>query len=181
MIELIKIQAELKAPKNQYNNFGQYHYRNTEGILESVKPLLLKYGCLLLLDDQIIEVAGRVYVKATATIKSGDESVKSNAFAREEETKKGMDAAQITGSASSYARKHALNALFLIDDTKDPDSTNIHGEESGKTEPAISIKDAKYNLEKCTIKKELSDLWGRLDKEGQVELKPLFTAKKESL
>lgn len=124
LIKLNKVQTELKAPKGQYNNFGKYKYRNCEDILEAVKPLLSKYGLVILIDDSLELVGRRYYIKAKATvydIESGD-SVCNSAYAREEETKKGMDASQITGSASSYARKYALNGLLAIDDTKDSDS-----------------------------------------------------------
>jgi len=125
------IQSSLKAPKGQTNKFGGYRYRSAEDILTSVKPLLAEWACTLVITDEMVEVGGRVYVKSTAVIASTDDSSDSsihvNAFAREAETKKGMDDAQITGSASSYARKYALNGLFAIDDTKDPDATNNHG------------------------------------------------------
>jgi len=123
------IQTELKAPKGQTNKFGGYRYRSCEDILTALKPLMSKYECALVITDNIVEVGGRVYVNATASLGdtlSGD-FLNANAFAREAETKKGMDDAQITGSASSYARKYALNGLFAIDDTKDPDATNDHG------------------------------------------------------
>jgi len=123
------IQSELKAPKGQTNKFGGYSYRSAEDILEAVKPLLNKYNCFLTVSDEIVEVGGRVYVKATATVHEShsDPIASTTAFAREAEVKKGMDDAQITGSASSYARKYALNGLFAIDDTKDADATNTHG------------------------------------------------------
>ena len=126
---LQSIQVQLKAPKGQTNKFGNYRYRSAEDILEAVKPLLNKYGTYLTISDDIVEVGGRVYVKATATLFESHqgEIASVNAFAREAEVKKGMDDAQITGSASSYARKYALNGLFAIDDTKDPDATNDHG------------------------------------------------------
>ena len=125
------IQSELKAPKGQTNKFGGYSYRSAEDILEAVKPLLNKYNCFLTVSDEIVEVGGRVYVKATATVHEShsDPIAVTTAFAREAEIKKGMDEAQITGSASSYARKYALNGLFAIDDTKDPDATNKHGKD----------------------------------------------------
>lgn len=130
MKELIEIQSELKAPKSQYNKFGQYNYRNVEDILEAVKPLLLKADCQLKLTDEIVMIGNRIYVKATAEFKnSAGEIETTQSFAREEETKKGMDSSQITGSASSYARKYALNGLFLIDDTKDSDATNTHSKD----------------------------------------------------
>ena len=122
------IQSSLKAPKGQTNKFGGYKYRSCEDILESVKPHLKKQGLVLTITDDIIEVGGRVYVQATATVHNDEgHSVSTTGFAREEENKKGMDASQITGSASSYARKYALNGLFCIDDTKDSDATNSHG------------------------------------------------------
>ena len=126
MQKLIAIQNELKAPKNQINRFGNYSYRSAEDILEAVKPLLKAYGCLLYLSDTIEHTGGRNYVRATATFTDGEFTLSVSASAREEETKKGMDGSQITGAASSYARKYALNGLFLIDDNKDSDSTNQH-------------------------------------------------------
>lgn len=120
------IQQELKAPKGQYNSFGKYKYRSCEDIVEAVKPLLAKNGCQLTLSDDMVEIGGRVYVKATATITDGKETEVVTAFAREPDQKKGMDESQITGTASSYARKYALNGLLLIDDTKDPDTDEYH-------------------------------------------------------
>ena len=118
------VQKTLNAPKNLFNKFGKYKYRSCEGILEAVKPLL--DGCTVMLSDSIESVLDRVYVKATATFTDGISKIEVTAFARESETKKGMDDSQITGTASSYARKYALNGLFLIDDTKDADDTNKH-------------------------------------------------------
>ena len=123
MQELVNIQGRLKAPKGQYNKFGGYRYRSCEDILEAVKPLLQEFKCTLYISDRMINLGERFYIEATATIENADgKTVTARGYAREEETKKGMDAAQITGSASSYARKYALNGLFCIDDTKDPDS-----------------------------------------------------------
>lgn len=134
-MEVLKnIQQELKAPKGQYNNFGKYKYRSAEDILEAVKPLLGKYGAQLTLTDDIIEVGGRIYVKATAKLTDGKEEAVTTAFAREPAEKKGMDESQITGTASSYARKYALNGLFLIDDTKDAD-TDEYSKQQGKQAP----------------------------------------------
>ena len=134
-MEVLKnIQQELKAPKGQYNNFGKYKYRSAEDILEAVKPLLGKYGAQLTLTDDIIEVGGRIYVKATARLTDGKEEAATTAFAREPAEKKGMDESQITGTASSYARKYALNGLFLIDDTKDAD-TDEYSKQQGKQAP----------------------------------------------
>lgn len=125
MKELITIQSELKAPKSQFNKFGGYKYRKAENILEAVKPLLNKQKCTLTITDDIVMVGNRIYVKATATIKNEKgEFETTTGWAREEETKKGMDGSQITGASSSYARKYALNGLFAIDDNADSDTTN---------------------------------------------------------
>lgn len=125
MKELISIQSELKAPKTQVNRFGGYKYRKAEDILEAVKPLLAKQKCTLIITDDVVLIGNRIYVKATATIKNekGDCET-TTGWAREEETKKGMDGSQITGASSSYARKYALNGLFAIDDNADSDTTN---------------------------------------------------------
>lgn len=132
MEELRNIQAELKAPKGQYNSFGKYHYRSAEDILEAVKPLLAKYGVLMTITDDVISVADRIYVKATVTIENSKGVTKTvNAYAREPQDKKGMDDSQITGTASSYARKYALNGMFLIDDTKDAD-TDEYAQQTSK-------------------------------------------------
>lgn len=123
--KLSKIQVELKAPKSQRNNFGNYNYRNCEDILEALKPLLKQHECFIKIHDEIVQVGDRFYVKATAELGAyevNDKTVSATAFAREAESKKGMDEAQVTGAASSYARKYALNGLFAIDDTKDADS-----------------------------------------------------------
>lgn len=125
MKELIAIQSELKAPKSQFNKFGGYKYRKAEDILEAVKPLLAKQKCTLIITDDVILIGNRIYVKATATIKNEKgECETTTGWAREEETKKGMDGSQITGASSSYARKYALNGLFAIDDNADSDTTN---------------------------------------------------------
>ena len=122
MKELIEIQAELKANKSQFNKFGNYSYRSCEDILESVKPLLRDNNAILTISDEMVAVGDRVYVKATATITVNDKSISVSAFAREPLAQKGMSESQITGSASSYARKYSLNGLFCIDDTKDADT-----------------------------------------------------------
>ena len=125
MKELIMIQGKLNAPKSQYNAFGKYAYRSCEDILGAVKPLLTEYNCILLLKDEIVQIGDRYYVRALAKlVNSEGDCAEVTAYAREDENKKGMDGAQITGAASSYARKYALNGLFCIDDTKDPDATN---------------------------------------------------------
>lgn len=123
MKELLQIQSELKAPKGQYNSFGKYKYRSCEDILEAVKPLCVKYGVILTLSDEIVQVGERYYIRATAKLqKEGCTDISVTAYAREALDKKGMDDSQITGTASSYARKYALNGLFCIDDTKDADT-----------------------------------------------------------
>lgn len=135
MKKLTNIQSTLKAPKGNFNSFGKYKYRSCEDILEALKPLLAEHSCVVTLSDEIVQIWERYYIKATATLldcESG-ESQSTTAFAREELEKKGMDSSQITGSASSYARKYALNGLFAIDDGVDADKTNTHGK---KAEPA---------------------------------------------
>lgn len=127
MKALTEIQNELKAPKNQYNSFGKYKYRSCEDILEAVKPLLKKHNVNLSITDRVEEVAGLVYVEAECILRSKDDEVIVRAQAGIDPNRKGMDIAQSFGSSSSYARKYALNGLFLIDDTKDADATNEHG------------------------------------------------------
>ena len=121
--ELSRIQQELKAPKNLFNKFGNYKYRNAEGILEAVKPLL--NGLALVINDEPVMVGDRYYIKATAMLTDGEENVSAVAYAREDEFKKGMDGCQLTGACSSYARKYALNALLMIDDAKDSDDDSL--------------------------------------------------------
>jgi hypothetical protein len=145
MEELIYIQSELKAPKNRYNDFGKYKHRSCEDILEAVKPLLKEKGCYLVLSDEVKEVAGIPYVDATAIFIKGSESVTVKAQAGIDPNRKGMDIAQSFGSSSSYARKYALNGLFLIDDTKDADSTNDHGK---ATQSAPSTAPSKPTVKK---------------------------------
>ena len=137
-IKLMNIQQELKAPKGQYNDFGKYAYRSCEDILEAVKPLLRKEKVVLTTSDELQYIGNRYYIKATATlIDTESEAIISNsAYAREEETKKGMDGSQITGASSSYARKYALNGLFGIDDNKDSDTTNIQSKEEKEDKKA---------------------------------------------
>ena len=126
--KLLTVQNELKAPKDKRNNFGGYNYRSCEGILEAVKPLLQEQGLMLTIKDEVVNIGDRYYVRATVLLDdiSSNGEIAVTALAREEETKKGMDASQITGTASSYARKYALNGLFLIDDTKDADTDEFH-------------------------------------------------------
>ena len=131
--KLTAIQTELKAPKGQFNKFGNYKYRSCEDILEAVKPLLAKYKCSLTIGDEIAQIGDRYYIKAVATLLDNDseDTIGNTAYARESFEKKGMDESQITGTASSYARKYCLNGLFLIDDTKDAD-TNEYKEQLEK-------------------------------------------------
>ena len=125
LTKLLKIQTNLKAPKNQFNSFGKYHYRNCEDIFEVLKPLLAETLTTLTIQDEIINIGTRYYIKATATLHDieSEKTISTTALAREEESKKGMDGSQVTGASSSYARKYALNGLFAIDDTKDADAT----------------------------------------------------------
>ena len=153
--KLMTIQSTLKAPKGQFNSFGKYKYRSCEDILESVKPLLSKHDCALVITDDIVMLGDRIYVKATAKLISGSEQVESSAFAREEDAKKGMDSSQVTGAASSYARKYALNGLFCIDDTKDSDATNNGHQETSERDKAV--KEAKAS----TTMKELEAVWNK--------------------
>ena len=168
MEKLTKIQAELKAPKGQYNSFGKYKYRSCEDIKEAVKPLLKKYNVSLTLSDDLQVVGERYYIKVTAVLVCNEtkESVSVTSFAREEETKKGMDGSQVTGASSSYARKYALNGLFLIDDTKDSDATN-NGQSEPKKLPKLeearfvkaleNIKNGSYTVEKLKASFELTE------------------------
>lgn len=159
--KLIAIQTELKAPKGQYNSFGKYKYRSCEDILEAVKPVLKKHKASLVISDDIVSKDGRFYVCATATIydTESDATVSNKAFAREEDIKKGMDGSQVTGTASSYARKYALNGLFLIDDTKDADSDEYklttnkkHGETAEDTAENMKMINEIGNLKISDIK-----------------------------
>lgn len=156
--KLSRIQAELKAPKNLFNKFGNYSYRNAEGIQEALKPYEVKFGVMVTLSDAIEEINGRVYVKATATIYDTDtsENISVTAYAREAEIKKGMDDAQVTGATSSYARKYALNGLFLLDDTKDVDSEEYQAQ--GKQEANKATSKPKAKAEPKTETKPIEPL-----------------------
>ena len=150
--KLTTIQLDLKAPKSKRNNFGNYNYRSCEDILEAFKPLLAANMCSLTLDDDVLCIGDRVYVKATATLTDHAEgaTISTHAFAREAETKKGMDESQITGTTSSSARKYALNGLFAIDDTKDADTDEYQGREAtrqtAKQEPKQTAKPFKCSV-----------------------------------
>ena len=148
--KLLTIQQKLKAPKNQHNSFGKYNYRSCEDILEAVKPLLAEVSCVLTMSDQVLYIGERYYIQAIATltdVESG-ETKSSTGYAREEAEKKGMDGSQITGAASSYARKYCLNALFLIDDNKDADTNEAREQMENAPE---KLPTAKVNslLKKC--------------------------------
>lgn len=135
--KIVAIQSELKAPKGQYNSFGKYNYRSCEDILEGVKPLLTKHGLVLTIQDSIDLIGDRFYVKATATITDGKEQLSTSAYARESLDKKGMDASQVTGATSSYARKYALNGLLCIDDTKDADTMDNSKKSTQQTQETV--------------------------------------------
>lgn len=165
--KLLNIQAELKAPKGQYNSYGGYNYRSCEDILEAVKPLLKANKCVLTISDEIANIGERYYIRAAATITDaeGDESYTNVAYAREEETKKGMDGAQITGTASSYARKYALNGLFLIDDTKDAD-TDEHAKQTGAEPKAEQKQEKKATAKQIELIRNIATEQGKeLDEE----------------
>lgn len=171
---LLAIQAELKAPKGQFNKFGNYKYRSAEDILEAVKPLCKAKDALLTLSDELVCIGERYYIKATATIIHGESEFSVTAYAREEENKKGMDGSQITGTASSYARKYALNGLFLIDDTKDAD-TNAYREQQEKATKKdtdkISAADAKNLLELINLKgKEVANMLAYVNKKYKTNI-----------
>lgn len=153
--KLLAIQSTLKAPKGQYNSFGKYKYRSAEDILEAVKPLCAEQGCALTVSDEVMVVGDRFYIKATATLSDceSDEVISISAFAREEDAKKGMDASQVTGACSSYARKYALNGLFCIDDTKDADTDSYTATTRGETVPEPD-PNALTNREKVMLKGE---------------------------
>lgn len=135
--KLLNIQNEIKVPKSSYNSFGKYSYRNVEAIQEAAKPICKKYGVVITVQDDLIPVGDRFYIKATATISDGSNEIKTTAFAREPDAQKGMSEAQITGSSSSYARKYALGGLLLLDDLKDDDADETPNvERKPKSEPA---------------------------------------------
>ena len=178
-LKLVKVQNELKAPKSQFNKFGNYAYRNCEDILEALKPLLNEVKAIVNISDEIVLVGERYYVKATVKFIDAEtgEVVEASAMAREEESKKGMDSSQLTGSTSSYARKYALNGLFAIDDTKDADTTNTHDKGNVKSLSEAQLKrmyaigknagyenskvdsmiNQKYNKKACDMTKEEYD------------------------
>lgn len=160
MKELVEIQAKLKAPKNQRNNFGKYNYRSCEDILEAVKPLCKEQNCTLVLMDKVQQIGERYYVQALATLTNREGvQVQGSGIAREAESKKGMDASQLTGATSSYARKYALNGLFAIDDTKDADATNDHKTQPKATKPNSQIADSIKALQAVKDGEQLKQIW----------------------
>lgn len=166
LLHLAQIQSELKAPKGQRNDFGKYNYRSCEDILEAVKPLLKERGLVILITDDLVQIGERYYVRATATIYDSEGNYISNsALAREELKRTGMDASQITGATSSYARKYALNGLFAIDDTKDADATN-KGQDEPKSAKATAqptfTDEIRTALAKTKTVQELVETFGRL-------------------
>lgn len=197
MEALINIQSELNAPKTLRNNFGNYNYRSAESILEAVKPLLKKYGCQLTLSDDISMFGDRFYIKSTASINDGKETVSVTAFAREEESKKGMDSAQLTGATSSYARKYALNGLFCIDDNKDPDTDEFTKETQSKSNKAPKpksiadiaratadpiLKNALTEIDSATDKISLVSVWkSHPTLQGNETFSKCMSAKKKEL
>ena len=164
-LKLAKVQKDLKAPKNQFNSFGKYKYRSCEDILEGLKHVL--GDMVVTLNDDLVMVGDRIYVQATATISDGKESVSVSAFARESLTKKGMDDSQVTGTASSYARKYALNGLFLIDDTKDADSMNNATPAATKTPAKPVDYSALINKYKSLDEAGQADAWNKMNPQQQ--------------
>ena len=171
MDALKKIQQKLKAPKNQENTFCHYKYRSCEDILEAVKPLLAEFDAALLLSDELVQIGERYYIKATAALVQGDQKIETTAYARESEDKKGMDDSQITGTASSYARKYALNGLFLIDDTKDADTDEYNSAakraSAKNSKPAskngVDFKAVREKLTEIDTLDELNNYWTSLN------------------
>lgn len=183
------IQAKVKAPKGQFNSFGKYHYRSAEDILEAVKLVINPMGFSISISDTIIQLGDRYYIQATATLTDGKETYVATAYAREEDSKKGMDGSQVTGASSSYARKYALNGLFALDDTKDSDATNTYDKEPAKVEvkpftlSANDMGELAKKLKECTELSHLSKYWKDMDdkwKSLPIVL-DLFTKRKNEL
>ena len=175
--KLAEIQAKVKAPKGQFNSFGKYNYRSAEDILESVKQVVNPMGYSITISDTIINVGDRYYIKATATLSNGKETYSTDGYAREEESKKGMDGSQVTGASTSYARKYALNGLFALDDTKDSDATNTHGKEEAK-----SLQIWKQEIDKCKSVEDLNSYYANSQQSinGNKDIISLFSTKKLS-
>ena len=173
---LLTIQSVLKAPKNQHNNFGKYDYRSAEDILNALKPILKAYNSTLILSDEPFFIGNWHYIKATATLKTPDDKYSVTAYARESETKKGMDSSQITGTASSYARKYALNGMFLIDDTKDADTNDYH-RQTGNVAPTRNTRQVpRQNTSSLNAKKRLvNELYKKIADSMQADAKSIRT------
>ena len=183
MKELAIIQSKLKAPKGQKNTFGGYKYRSCEDILEAVKPLLRETLCTLTLNDEVVLMGDRFYIKATATISNTENEVATTtAFAREEETKKGMDASQITGAASSYARKYALCGLFAIDDGKDADSLNNSPSYTERNNDSDYLAMAKQEIDAATEVRTLTGIYNNYTNlQGNARFIEMLTNKRKKL
>ncbi|MEM6542747.1 MAG: ERF family protein [Bacteroidota bacterium] len=184
MEKLIKIQNELKAPKNQYNSFGKYKYRSCEDILEALKPLLLIHGCTVVIQDEVKSVGEMVFVEAKATITDGETIMHATAQAGINPNKKGMDISQSFGSSSSYARKYALNGLFLIDDTTELDSKDNTQEPSKpniQTIPNEELKEITDNLAGIEDMESLNNYFKTIPNPNRPQIKSLFTGKKIQL
>ena len=187
--ELVYIQSTLKAPKNQRNNFGGYNYRSCEDIMEAVKPLLKETNCTLVISDDIVQVADRIYVKSTATLKTpSGEEFKNTAYAREALSKKGMDESQVTGAASSYARKYALNGLFCIDDTKDADALNVNKEYTQQPQaqqspqPQVSVDTVMKEIAAAKTEQELGAIYYKYPQwQRDANFTGALTARKDQL
>lgn len=184
--KLVSIQNKLNAPKSQYNSFGKYKYRSCEDILEALKPLLKEHGLVVTLNDEIQVFGNRIYVKATATLSDGVKEISVSAYAREDEQKKGMDGSQVTGAASSYARKYALNGLFAIDDAKDADSTNTHGQQTQQhiatSAPASMLTTAIDRVNACNDLNQIVAVWNEFSAlAGNSEFKKACSERKKLL
>lgn len=175
-VTLAQIQAEVRAPKGKYNSFGKYHYRSAEDIMEAVKPIINQYGFWLMVSDSIELIGTRYYVKSTATLTNGESAYVVTAFAREDETRKGMDVAMLTGATASYARKYALQGLFALDQNKDIDEIN-----DGKTESVHPEWEAEVGA--CKTIDELMRLYNSNKEavESNSELKKLFAERKKQI
>ena len=183
--KLINVQNELKAPKSQYNSFGKYSYRNCEDILEALKPILLKHKAAVIITDEVVFIEGRFYIKATAKFIDieSSETIESVAYAREEESKKGMDCSQVTGASSSYARKYSLNGMFCIDDTKDADTLNTDNSKGNNSVQNNSKANNTFKLSEAQIKriKAINNKAGYTNEQLENSIMKKFNKKLEEL
>lgn len=177
--KLLAIQQNLNAPKNLYNKFGGYNYRSAESILEALKPLLGEHKLTIQINDELVSIGERYYVKATVRISDGNDIIETTAYAREEENKKGMDGSQITGASSSYARKYALNGMFAIDDAQDSDSTNDHGK--GAQPETVNFIEVQKQIKSAQSLEQLAKLYKGIPESYQAAAKAAFTARKAEL